>query len=94
MIRNIIGQSKSSFDFRKSMDEGKDTPYPISQKEKCGEENSNCLGLILVPKILMAAMSRQDVRKKKRRDFLSMWTFKILQHLILHKYYQRRVSIV
>ena len=68
MIRNIIGQSKSSFDFRKSMDEGKILLINLS-KGKIGEENSNFLGLILVPKILMAAMSRQDVPEEKRRDF-------------------------
>jgi hypothetical protein len=34
-----------------------------------GEENSNFLGLILVPRILIAAMSRQDVPEEQRRDF-------------------------
>lgn len=68
MIRNIIGQSKSSFDFRACMDDGKILLINLS-KGKIGEENSNFLGLILVPKILMAAMSRQDVPEEKRRDF-------------------------
>lgn len=69
MIRNIIGQSQSSFDFRKCMDEGKILLINLS-KGKVGEENSNFLGLILVPKILLAAMSRQDVPEEKRRDFM------------------------
>jgi len=68
MIRNIIGQSYSSFDFRKVMDEGKILLINLS-KGKIGEENSNFLGLVLVPKILVAAMSRQDMPIDQRRDF-------------------------
>ena len=68
MIRNIIGQSYSSFDFRQVMDEGKILLINLS-KGKIGEENSNFLGLILVPKILVAAMSRQDMPIDQRRDF-------------------------
>lgn len=68
MIRNIIGQSQSAFNFRKVMDEGKILLVNLS-KGKIGEENSSFLGLILVPKILVAAMSRQDMPKDLRRDF-------------------------
>ena len=68
MMRNIIGQSASAFDFRKVMDEGKILLVSLS-KGKIGEENASFLGLILVPKILVAAMSRQDVPEEKRRDF-------------------------
>ena len=68
MIRNIIGQSYSSFDFRQVMDEGKILLINLS-KGKIGEENSNFLGLVLVPKILVAAMSRQDMPIDQRRDF-------------------------
>jgi len=68
MIRNIIGQSQSSFDFRKVMDEGKILLVDLAKGE-IGEENSNFLGLILVPRILMAAMSRQDTLEENRRDF-------------------------
>lgn len=68
MIRNIIGQSVSSFDFRKVMDEKKILLVNLS-KGKIGEENSNFLGLILVPKILVAAMSRQDIPIDQRKDF-------------------------
>ncbi len=68
LMRNIIGQSKSAFDFRKVMDEGKILLINLA-KGKIGEENSNFLGLILVPKILIAAMSRQDTPEDERRDF-------------------------
>ena len=68
MMRNIIGQSESAFNFRTVMDEGKILLINLA-KGKIGEENSSFLGLILVPKILMAAMSRQDVPEEQRRDF-------------------------
>ncbi len=68
MMRNIIGQSDSSFDFRDVMDNGKILLVNLS-KGKLGEENSAFLGLILVPRILMAALSRQDTPLEKRRDF-------------------------
>ena len=68
LMRNIIGQSESSFDFRKVMDEGKILLVNLA-KGKLGEENSNFLGLILVPRILVAAMSRQEIPEDKRRDF-------------------------
>ncbi len=68
LMRNIIGQSKSAFDFRKVMDEGKILLVNLA-KGKLGEENSSFLGLILVPKILVAAMSRVDTPEDKRRDF-------------------------
>lgn len=68
MMRNIIGQSKSAFNFRKVMDEGKILLINLA-KGRIGEENSNFLGLILIPKILIAAMSRQDVPEEQRPDF-------------------------
>jgi hypothetical protein len=68
LMRNIIGQSKSAFDFRKVMDEGKILLVNLA-KGKLGEENSSFLGLILVPKILVAAMSRVDTPEERRRDF-------------------------
>jgi hypothetical protein len=68
LMRNIIGQSKSSFDLRKIMDEGKILIVNLS-KGLVGEENSQFMGLLLVPKILAAAMSRADVPEEQRRDF-------------------------
>jgi type IV secretory pathway TraG/TraD family ATPase VirD4 len=67
-MRNIIGQSKSAFDFRQVMDEGKILLINLS-KGRLGEENSSFLGLVMIPKILVAAMSRQDMPQDKRRDF-------------------------
>jgi type IV secretory pathway TraG/TraD family ATPase VirD4 len=68
LMRNIIGQSQSSFNFRKVMDEGKILLVNLA-KGKIGEENSNFLGLILVPRILISAMSRQEIPEKDRKDF-------------------------
>jgi hypothetical protein len=68
MMRNIIGQSKSALDFRDVMDNGKILLINLS-KGKLGEENSTFLGLVIVPKILAAAMSRADVPEDQRRDF-------------------------
>ncbi len=68
MIRNIIGQSKSAFDFREVMDEGKILIINLA-KGKIGEENSSFIGLVLVPRILLAAMSRTDIPEEQRRDF-------------------------
>ena len=50
------------------MDEGKILLVNLA-KGKIGEENSNFLGLILVPRILISAMSRQEMPEEKRRDF-------------------------
>jgi len=68
MMRNIIGQSTSSFNFRRAMDEGKILIINLA-KGSIGEENSAFLGLVLIPKILMAAMSRQDTPEPERKDF-------------------------
>ncbi|HEX5429702.1 MAG TPA: type IV secretion system DNA-binding domain-containing protein [Patescibacteria group bacterium] len=68
MMRNIIGQPHSSFDFRKVMDEGKILLINLS-KGKTGEVNAKLLGLIIVSKLQMAALSRADVAEDSRRDF-------------------------
>lgn len=68
LMRNIIGQSKSSFDFRDIMDNQKIILINLS-KGIVGEENSNFLGLILIPKIVVAAMSRQNIPQEQRKDF-------------------------
>ncbi len=67
-IRNIIGQPKGSFSFRKAMDEKKILIVNLS-KGKLGEENSNFLGLVLVPRLLAAAMSRANVPVEQRVPF-------------------------
>ena len=67
-MRNIIGQAKSSFDFREVMDEGKVLLINLSKGE-IGEINSNLLGMIFVAKLFTAALSRGDVDEQERRDF-------------------------
>ncbi len=67
-MRNIIGQPDSAFNFRKAMDEQKIILCNLS-KGILGEEDAKFLGLILVPKVLTAAMSRQDVPMDQRKDF-------------------------
>lgn len=68
MIRNIIGQSKSSLNFREAMDTGKIVFLKLA-KGLLGEEDASFLGLLLIPKLLAAALSRQDTPKEKRRPF-------------------------
>lgn len=60
VIRNIIGQPKSTFNIRKIMDEGKILIVNLS-KGLIGEDNAAILGAFLVTKIQLAAMSRSDI---------------------------------
>lgn len=64
MVRNIIGQTKSTFDFRKVMDEKKIVIINLS-KGRMGEANANLLGSMLITKIYLAAMSRADSSEKE-----------------------------
>ncbi len=69
IIRNIIGQPKSSFNIRKIMDEGKILVVNLS-KGLIGEDNAGILGAFLVTKVQLAAMSRSDIdRVEDRRPF-------------------------
>ena len=69
IIRNIIGQPKSSFDVRKIMDEGKILVVNLS-KGLIGEDNAALLGSFLVTKVQLAAMSRSDIPNvEDRRPF-------------------------
>lgn len=68
LIRNIIGQTHSTIDVRKIMDEGKIFIVNIS-RGKIGEDASRLLGALLVTKIQLAAMSRVDIPEKDRLDF-------------------------
>lgn len=68
MMRNIIGQPKSGFDFREVMDQGRILLVNLN-KGKVGEINSSLLGLIIVAKLQMAALSRTDLPEEKRKDF-------------------------
>lgn len=68
MMRNIIGQTKSSFNLREIMDEGKILLVNLS-RGRTGDLNSKLLGMIFVMKFEAAAMSRADVPEDYRRDF-------------------------
>lgn len=68
LMRNIIAQSKSGFEMREIMDKKKILIVNLS-KGLIGEENSQFLGLLMVPKILSAAMQRADIEEEKRNDF-------------------------
>ena len=60
LIRNIIGQPKSSFDIRKMMDEKKILIINLS-KGQVGETNMRLIGSMLTTRIFLAAMSRADL---------------------------------
>jgi len=68
MMRNIIGQTHSSFDLRDIMDNKKMLIVNLS-KGRVGELNSQLLGMIFVIKIQAAAMSRANVPEEQRQDF-------------------------
>lgn len=68
LIRNIVGQAHSAFDFREIMDEGKILVVNLS-KGRLGEDNSALLGALIITKLQLAAMSRVDIPEDKRRDF-------------------------
>ncbi len=69
IIRNIIGQPKSTFDVRSIMDEGKILIVNLS-KGLIGEDNASILGAFIVTKIQLASMSRSDIERiEDRRPF-------------------------
>ncbi|MEA1963301.1 MAG: type IV secretion system DNA-binding domain-containing protein [Patescibacteria group bacterium] len=67
-MRPIIGQQKSSFNIRDIMDKQKILLVDLS-KGQVGEMNAYLLGMILVGKILMSALSRTDISEDARKDF-------------------------
>lgn len=68
MMRNVIGQSHSGFDFQKIMNDGKILLVNLA-KGTTGEVNANLLGLIIVSKLQMAALRRAALPQEQRRDF-------------------------
>lgn len=64
LVRNIIGQPKSSFDIRKLMDEQKILIMNLS-KGRIGDTNTSLMGSMLITKIYLAAMSRAEVTMKR-----------------------------
>ncbi|MFA4834244.1 MAG: CxxC-x17-CxxC domain-containing protein [Patescibacteria group bacterium] len=67
LIRNIVGQVKSSIDMREIMDEGKILIMNLS-KGRIGEDNSSLLGSMMITKIQLAAMSRVNIPENQRKD--------------------------
>ncbi len=68
MMRNIMGQQKSGFDFRDIMDKQKILIVNLA-KGKTGEVNAKLIGLIIVAKLQMAALGRADLPEEERKDF-------------------------
>lgn len=68
MMRNIIGQTKSTFNLREIMDNKKILIVNLS-KGKTGDLNSKLLGMIFVMQFQAAAMSRANIPEKDRVDF-------------------------
>jgi type IV secretory pathway TraG/TraD family ATPase VirD4 len=68
IVKNIVGKRESSFELRDVMDSGKIFLVNLS-KGKIGEDSSSLLGAMLVTKIALAALSRQNIPEWKRRDF-------------------------
>ncbi len=68
IIRNIVGQSKSTIDMREIMDSGKILLLNLA-KGRIGEDNAALLGAMMITKLQLAAMSRIDVPELERRDF-------------------------
>ncbi|MCK5475850.1 MAG: TraM recognition domain-containing protein, partial [Candidatus Pacebacteria bacterium] len=67
-MRPIIGQQKSSINFREIMDNKKILLVNLS-KGKIGEMNAYLLGLVIVGKLLVASLSRTDIPQEQREDF-------------------------
>jgi CxxC-x17-CxxC domain-containing protein len=68
LIRNIIGQVKSSIDMREIMDQGKILIVNLS-KGRIGEDASQLLGALVITKLQLAAMGRVDIPEHERKDF-------------------------
>ena len=74
LIRNIIGQTKSSFDFRKAMDEKKIIIFNLSIG-RIGEDAVNLLGSLFVTKIYLAAMSRADISERDMKEMPNFYLY-------------------
>ncbi len=68
MIRNVVGQSKSTIDIFDIMNTGKIFLVNVS-KGRIGEDNSSLLGAMLITKIQLSAMERVRIPEDERKDF-------------------------
>jgi CxxC-x17-CxxC domain-containing protein len=87
LMRNIVGQVKSSIDIRDIMDNGKILIMNLS-KGRIGEDNSALLGAMMITKIQLAAMSRVDVPEKERRDFY-LYIDEFQNLILAHQYIEQ-----
>jgi len=67
-MRPIIGQPQSAFNFREVMDDGKILLVNLA-KGKIGDINAGLIGMIITGRLLLAALSRDDIEEETRRDF-------------------------
>lgn len=74
LVRNIIGQSKSSFDLRQIIDNKKILICNLS-KGLVGEVNANLLGSMLITKLYLAAMGRADVSEVEREKLPNFYFY-------------------
>ncbi len=74
LIRNIVGQPKSSFDIREMMDQKKIIIMNLS-KGLVGESNANLLGSMLTTRIYLAAMSRADMGQEEMRNAANFYFY-------------------
>jgi len=74
LIRNIIGQPHSSFDFREIQDNKKIVIVNLS-KGRVGEANANLLGGMLITKIYLASMSRADVSEEVMKTLPNFYLY-------------------
>ena len=68
IIRNIVGQPKSTIDLREVMDSQKIIIVDIS-KGKVGEDSAALLGAMIITKIQLAALSMANIPESERKDF-------------------------
>jgi len=68
LIRNIVGQVKSTIDLRQIMDNRKILLLNLS-KGRIGEDASALLGAMMITKMQLAAMGRVDIPESERQDF-------------------------
>jgi hypothetical protein len=74
LIRNIIGQPKSSFDIREAMDTQKILIVNLS-KGRIGEQNTSLLGSMIITKIYLAAMSRADASPARMAELPNFYFY-------------------
>lgn len=68
LLRNVLGQTKNSFNLRWAMDNKKIIIVNLS-KGKIGEDASSLLGAMIITKFQLEAMSRADIKESERKDF-------------------------